>query len=173
MIRKLQSCAGASSLPVMPCCMATASSDILHSAVNHLSRSPLNPGASLFLPTLRTWNLVFSGSSGENTTLLHQSCQECRAGVPDMQLCSPSTTCFMLFLNNKQCQNRHPRRNAPGKCDTDEHEWRGRLLKTLLYKKRTTSCSSATDKWDWKNRSRTAEVCPSLWETMSNWRIIP
>lgn len=95
--------------------------------------------------------------------------------VPRCGVCS-----FSLPLKREtRCQSRRANSSAPRKCDTDLHEWQGALLKTVLPKKRKkrnsepAAAALLVDRWVWKNRSCTAEVCPSLWETLSNWRIIP
>lgn len=163
----------------MLCRLASASSGMLHSVVNHCPSPPLDPGASLSLPDLRTQSSVFSGSSESE---LREKKPLCYIGHVRNVL--PSQTysyvpclqhvLFFIFSGTERMLGKPremPQENVTLMCMSDREDfWKHFFTKRDLW---TTSCSSELDKWVWKNRSRTPEVCPSLSETMSNRRIIP
>lgn len=173
-------CGQAFSLPVMSCRLASASSSMLHSVVNHYPSPPLHPGASLSLPAPRASSSVSSGSPelerGER--YIHccfspvKTSQTC-SYVPRLQCCLFNTSFFSpLKTAPKQVsQEKCPRKVWHRLCMSNrEHFWKQSFTKRELW---TTSCTLQFDRGVWKNRSHTPEVCPSLWETMNKWRIIP
>lgn len=94
-----------------------------------------------------------------------------------------SQTCFamffVLYLFSLKVKNgagageprEMPEENVTQMCMSDKEDfWKQSFTKREVW---STSCSSAFDRWVWKNRSCTPVVCPSLSETMSNWRITP
>lgn len=158
-------------LLVMLCRLASASSSMLHSVVNHYPSPPLHPRASLSLPALRVWSGFFRGSPEmelRERPLLPPSRQECLA-------LSRHTVKSCIIFKKKQDKQKNKgrgkrRRVTPICISEREHFWKKSFTKRGLW---TTSCTLQFNSGVWENRSHTPEVCPSIWETMNKWRIIP
>ena len=122
---------GAFFLLVMSCRLASASSVMLHSVVNHCPSPPFYLGASLSLPALKGLKLSFCGRPEPES--------RDAASVPSgmsclFPVCNDFCLDFLFFFLKSDTV---PQQASQGKCYADVHEWQGGLLKTVFHKKGT------------------------------------
>lgn len=127
----------------MLCRLASTSSGVPHSVVNHYPSPPRHPVASLSLPALSFWKNAPELEQGERHPLLLQSCQECLA-FPDRQAYILFAMLFVkkflffffsLLSKEKTASEQVNHEKCPGTRDTDLHELQEALLKIVFHKK--------------------------------------
>lgn len=130
-------CGQVFSLPVMSCRLASASSSMLHSVVNHYPSPPLHPGASLSLPAPRASSSVLSGSP--ELELRERYIHRCFSLVKTSQTCSyvPCLQCclFNTFFSLKTVPKQVSQEKCPRKVwhrfcmSYREHFWKQSFTK--------------------------------------------
>lgn len=138
----------------MSCRLASASSGMLHSVVNHCPSPPLYPGGLPLSLSAGLKALFLVGTESELRDI-----QYFTTSLLSGMLCQTFSYVFWIiyiyiyitFRRQKQCRRiQGKKKEVRGKCDSNVREWHGGLLKTFFYRKGTTSCSLAFDRWDWK-----------------------
>lgn len=146
----------------MSCRLASASSGMLHSVVNHCPSPPLYPGGLPLSLSAGLKALFLVGTESELRDI-----QYFTTSLLSGMLCQTFSYVFIYIYillsedRNNAEEFKARKKEARGKCDSNVREWHGRLLKTFFYRKGTTSCSLAFDRWDWKNRSHQKCALPS------------